>query len=131
MAMKSKSHSLPKNSIVVTFDDGHSSNYELLNIFKKYEIRPTIYLCTGVIKNNDRYWWSGIVKSIVESLTKIPNQDRLARLKETPRAEAILIREPLSKNQILEMKDVVEFGNHTRNHPIVTQLSEDLSAIKV
>ena len=79
-AVNDKSIKLPQNSVVVTFDDGHSSNYKLLDTFKQYNIRPTIYLCTALIRENRRYWWSGLDKESVEALKKIPNRERLRKL---------------------------------------------------
>src|SRR5258705_5223266 len=48
---------IPRRALVVTFDDGHRSNYELLPLFEKYRIRPTIYLCSRIIGTHRRYWF--------------------------------------------------------------------------
>lgn len=114
-----------QNTIVVTFDDGHKGNFELLPIIRKYNIKPTIYLCTSVVANQTKYWWSGIDKKIVESLKLVKNRHRLQSLSELDDYSNVLYNESLSKIEIQEMMSDVFFGNHTCNHPIVTNLDDN------
>ncbi|TCP95782.1 polysaccharide deacetylase [Cricetibacter osteomyelitidis] len=54
--LKSLNYQLPKNSILVTFDDGYKSNYILaFPILKKYGIKATIFLNTRYIGTNEEY----------------------------------------------------------------------------
>jgi len=121
---------IPDNSIVLTFDDGHADNFFLLPIFKKYNIQPTIFICTNVVGTNRKYWWMDKDVREVEKLKKIPNRTRLKTLKvahkysqdqEFPRRQ----RAALSFREIEEMLPYVHFGNHTQFHPIVTNLEEE------
>lgn len=124
LAVHTKNKKALRNSAVVTFDDGHANNFDLLNTFKKYSIKPTIYLCTAVVTNQSKYWWSGIKKPLVESLKLVSNKERIKTLNELEDYDINASSESLTKAQIMEMSDHVHFGNHTRNHPIVTNLDD-------
>lgn len=48
---------LPKNSIVVTFDDGFKDNYTIgLPILKKYNVPAIIFLTTSLVSSTVPYW---------------------------------------------------------------------------
>jgi len=124
---------LPDNSIVVAFDDGHKGNFELLNIFKKYNIRPTIYLCSQMVDTNRHFWWKQERinrKSLVKKLKKQSDNKRLDFLKgkagyEPDREYLDQERQALSKDEICGMKDFVDFGSHSRFHPVLTMCDRD------
>ncbi len=120
---------IPKNSMVITFDDGHADNFLLLSTFKKYKLIPTIYLCTNVVGTSRKYWWMATNKSESKRLKKTSNATRLAVLeeshdfyqeKEFPEEKRVA----LSLEEITEMLPYVHFGHHTQFHPIVTNLAE-------
>ncbi len=127
---------IPKNAMVITFDDGHRSNYDLLEAFKQYKLRPTIYLCTAIVATQRKYWWtvvSGIVEQ--EALKKIPNKNRLAHLKKEHghTNEKVYSDTPtaLTATELKEMMPYVDFEAHTRFHPIMTTLSKSELAEEV
>ncbi len=45
-------------SLIITIDDGHNENYHLLEVFRKYKVVPTIYLCTQFLNTHRKFWWS-------------------------------------------------------------------------
>ena len=47
---------LPPNALAFTFDDGHRGNHRLLPIFRRYEIRPLIYLCSRIVATHNGFW---------------------------------------------------------------------------
>jgi peptidoglycan/xylan/chitin deacetylase (PgdA/CDA1 family) len=56
---------LKKNYLVITFDDGYRDNYTLgKDIFKKFEISPTIFLTANHIEQR-RPFWTDVVESII------------------------------------------------------------------
>ena len=124
---------IPPKSLVITLDDGHLGNYELLPLFRVYNIVPTIYLCTQIINTNRHFWfradgiWGGHLKKYRESLKKLPNQQRLARLKkecdfepQKPFAE----RQTLNRDELVEMAPDVDFQVHSQFHPILTTCTD-------
>jgi glycosyltransferase involved in cell wall biosynthesis/peptidoglycan/xylan/chitin deacetylase (PgdA/CDA1 family) len=44
-----RTNELPAKSMILTIDDGHAGNYHLLQLFRQYQVRPTIYLCSHLI----------------------------------------------------------------------------------
>ena len=56
-----KKGSFPRNSLIITFDDGYKDNYEIAYpILKKYGIPATIFLVTDYIGDNKAFWWDKI-----------------------------------------------------------------------
>lgn len=54
--LKKLNYSVPPQTILVTFDDGYRSNYELaFPILKKLKIKATIFLNTKYIEHDDNY----------------------------------------------------------------------------
>ena len=118
---------LPKKSLVITLDDGHIRNCDLLPILKKHQIPVTIFLCAGLVNTRRHFWFleqfSGMDK---EQLKQMPNNQRLEILanagfqqdREYENAQA------LTKAQIMEMKDQVDFQSHTSFHPCLHTCSD-------
>ncbi|SCY94878.1 polysaccharide deacetylase family protein [Alkaliphilus peptidifermentans] len=76
---------LPKNSVVITFDDGYLSNYVYAYpIMKSYGLRGSIFLITGLIEEYDQGF----------------NPKTL---------------QYLSRDNLISMLDVFEYANHTHN----------------
>ncbi|MEL7587625.1 MAG: polysaccharide deacetylase family protein [Prolixibacteraceae bacterium] len=116
---------LPDHALVVTFDDGWKGNYNLLPLFIKYGIRPAIFLSTGLIDTERHFWWTACSPKEAGRLKKVPNSQRIRELRNNylhrPERNYRGMRQALSKQEILEMKEHVDFGLHTRFHPILTQ----------
>jgi len=52
---------LPKNSMVVTFDDGYKDMYlNAYPILRKYGVPATVFLTTGHIDSGELFWWDKI-----------------------------------------------------------------------
>lgn len=51
---------LPRNSLIITFDDGYKDN--VVNAFpliKRFDCPWVLFLVTGYVGSNDVYWWDG------------------------------------------------------------------------
>lgn len=123
-AVHNKKH-LPNKAVVITFDDGHVSNYALLPIIRRMQIPVTIFLCSSIVGTHRHFWFrhSTEIKPQVEALKKIPNEQRLERLRQYGFAQEQEYDEiqALSKEQIEEMTPWVNFQSHTCFHPILPQ----------
>lgn len=123
-AVRNKKH-LPNKAVVITFDDGHASNYALLQIIRRMQIPITIFLCSSIVGTHRHFWFrhSTEIKPQVEALKKIPNEQRLERLRQYGFAQEQEYDEiqALSKEQIEEMTPWVNFQSHTCFHPILPQ----------
>ena len=119
---------LPNKAIVIIFDDGHASNYNLLPVIKKLEIPITIFLCSSIVGTHRHFWFrhSAEIKPHVEALKKIPNEKRLEALRQYSfeQEQEYGDTQALSKEQIEEMKSWVNFQSHTCFHPILPQCDD-------
>jgi peptidoglycan/xylan/chitin deacetylase (PgdA/CDA1 family) len=121
-----------KKKLIITFDDGHKSNYDLLPIIKKYKLPLTIFLSAGIIGTNRHFWFNKkdqIEKSI--KLKRISNEERVQELAKTGFDQSREYKEPqaLSREQIIEMAPYVDFQSHTMFHPILP-MCDDTTARK-
>jgi peptidoglycan/xylan/chitin deacetylase (PgdA/CDA1 family) len=119
---------VPPKALVITFDDGWRENYALLGLFREFNIRPTIYLCSAVVGTHRHFWWTMGGRAL-RKLKGLPHDAFLERLREatgyTPDRE-YPERQTLSREEMHEMAPYVDFGAHTRTHPILTQCDDAL-----
>ena len=120
---------VPPKSVVITIDDGHIGNTALLPILKQYGVHPTLYVCTQIVDTYRHFWFkvAGQSKAEKERLKRLPNTERLARLKaatdfepEKPYPD----RQALNMAEMKEMAAHVDFQPHTRFHPILPRCTE-------
>lgn len=117
-----------KKRIILTLDDGHIGNYQLLPLIKKYKIPVTIFLTAGIINTNESFWFNEINdKKIKSNLKKIPNDLRFESIKKIKEQSKPIKKTPqsLNKNQIFEMKEYINFQSHTMSHPILPHCDDD------
>jgi peptidoglycan/xylan/chitin deacetylase (PgdA/CDA1 family) len=114
--------SIPSKALVVTLDDGHRGNIDLLEVFRRHGVVPTIFLVTQVMDTSRHYWWTECGDP--EPLKLVPNAERLKRLfhengflqtREYPSSE----RQGLNGDEIGFLSSYVDFGSHTQFHPIL------------
>lgn len=122
---------LPAKAVVITFDDGHAGNYDLLPLIKRMQIPITVFLCSGVVGTNRHYWFrhSEEVTPELPRLKRLPEKERLERLKTMgfDELQQYSDRQALSKDEIMEMAPWVDFQSHTCFHPILPSC-DDLTA---
>lgn len=124
LASKTK---LPDRSLVITFDDGHKNNYDLIDLFKEFNIRPTIYVCSGLVDTTRKFWFK--IVDNPQPFKKMKHIDRLQALKEQYSYDLLneygdQERDVLTKKELLELSEFADIGCHTRFHPILTTLNE-------
>jgi peptidoglycan/xylan/chitin deacetylase (PgdA/CDA1 family) len=52
---------LPDNAVVLTFDDGYASNYELAYpILQEYDLHATIFVTTGFLDGVEMFWFQRV-----------------------------------------------------------------------
>ena len=120
---------IPPKSVVITIDDGHAGNIGLLPIFKQYQIRPTLYVCTQIVNTHRHFWFKieGQSTTQKERLKRLPNTERLAHLKETTGFESEKVypyRQALNIAEMQEMIESTDFQPHTRFHPILPRCTQ-------
>ena len=120
---------IPAKSVVITIDDGHAGNIELLPLFKRYRVHPTLFVCTQIINTHRHFWFKieGQSKAERERLKRLPNAERLAHLKRTADFEPENVypdRQALNIAEMKEMVGSVDFQPHTQSHPILPPCTE-------
>lgn len=121
---------LPPKSLIITIDDGHKSNFDLMPIFIKCNIPVTIFLCSGLIGTNRHFWFLHPTNiQNYEYLKKISDKKRLEILNSFGFEEKKEFgdRQALSKNEIDEMKKIVDFQSHTIFHSCLPTCSKEKS----
>lgn len=125
---KNSAAMLPDYSLVITFDDGHMGNFKLLETLAGFNIKPTIYVCSGIVTTNRKFWFklNGIG---VGSMKKLDNTSRLEYLKQSvnfsPEQEfSVEEREALTEGEMKQLNPHIDFQSHTRLHPILTTCDE-------
>ena len=120
---------IPSKSVVITIDDGHAGNIELLPLFKQYRICPTLFVCTQIVDTHRHFWFKieGQSKAEREKLKRLPNGERLVSLKHTTDFEPEKTypdRQALNITEMEKMVADVDFQPHTQFHPILTHCTE-------
>lgn len=112
---------------VITLDDGHAGNAQLLPIFIKHKVRPTIFLCSRIVGRARSHWWlhSAAEQAGVERLKRQGNAQRLAELEAHGFGQDREDRATgLSIEQLEALQPFVDFQAHTRFHPILTRCGD-------
>lgn len=127
-----KSKSLPKKSLLITFDDGDYSVYTKgLPILKKYDIPSVLFIITSLINTNKPFWWKkarahyedrnfsrNVIAEKINNLKSLPNLKRKNILSEFKDLQS----RQLSNEELKQMElDGMKMGNHTHTHPILNK----------
>lgn len=130
LAIQNKDFSqIAPKSVVITIDDGHIGNIDLLPIIKQYQINPTVYVCTEIINTHRHFWFKTpkLSKKEKELMKRVPNTQRLEYLKDLadfdPKIE-YQDRQALNIDEMREMMEYVDFQPHTQFHPILTYCND-------
>lgn len=112
---------LPPRTVAITIDDGHRGNFALLDVFRAHQVVPTIYLCSQIVATDRHYWFLDTPDP--EPLKRVSNRRRLELLGHAGFDQAKAFpadqRQALSATEIHQMRDAIDFGGHTRFHPIL------------
>jgi peptidoglycan/xylan/chitin deacetylase (PgdA/CDA1 family) len=119
---------LPSRALVITLDDGHARNRELLPIVEKLDLPVTIFLCAGIAGTRRHFWFKYRHPDVrVEQMKTVPNAERLQTL---ARAGFDPLREweqpqALSRQDIEHMRSRVSFQSHTLLHPCLPHCTDE------
>ena len=120
-----------RKKLIITFDDGHYSNYKLHPILQELKIPISIFLCSSLIDTQRQYWFQfdGISEEDVQEMKRMNNTERLQHLRELGfiQTKEFPKRVALQADHIRAMSDYVDFQAHTRFHPILPACDDELA----
>jgi len=120
---------IPAKAVVVTIDDGHESVYQLKSVIAKHKLPVTVFLCSGFIGTNRRFWFSapGLDPIQRQHLKTMPDEVRIAALWAMgfDHSAECAERETLNAAEVRELQGFVDFQSHTVSHPILPACSEE------
>lgn len=124
---------LPKNPLLITFDDGDFSFYENgYPLLKKYDLPAIQFVITDLIDTDSPFWWKEIEHYLgkekgnekVWSLKNEPNTvrvDFLNQMRENITSEPLKQRQ-LNGEELLELHhNKIVISNHSHTHPMFNQ----------
>jgi len=119
-----------KPSLVITIDDGHAGNVNLLPVLSRHGVCATLYVCSAIVGTQRQYWWQAARENglDVESLKNLSTEGRLARLAHVgwQKDHNAGCRSALSADELKALKPFVSLQSHTRFHPTLTGCDDQL-----
>ncbi|MHB1340193.1 MAG: polysaccharide deacetylase family protein [Coriobacteriia bacterium] len=114
---------LPIRPLAITFDDGRASNAELIPVFARHGLQPTIFITTGVVGTRRHFWWTHLTPEQVSHLQSLSDPERIAALvalgldpdREFDQPQALTLE------QLKALAAVADIQPHTRTHPVLTR----------
>ena len=113
---------------MITLDNSDRRHAELADLCRRHRVVPTIYVCTGVVGTNRHFWFRDVPRSAVPR--ELPHAELTARVgalgfdreRVYPESERLA----LSRDELEQMRDAVDFQSHTRFHPMLTACTIDV-----
>ena len=109
-------------NILLTFDDGYKNNLKAINIFKKYKIKPLLFVTTGFVDTEDLLWpdwvrafvcFNKSKKIELEKLNNfrvnLANQARYGDIVTILLEKLKDVSDDVKKEVIIEMKQYIDF----------------------
>jgi peptidoglycan/xylan/chitin deacetylase (PgdA/CDA1 family) len=118
----------PPYAIILTMDDGHRGNTQLQPVLARTGVPATVFLCGAIADSRRHFWWTKVKDPVErEKLKRLPDRDRLARLARSGFRETQEFpeRQALSRDEIKQLQQVIDFQSHTRFHPVLPTCSDE------
>lgn len=116
---------LPPRAVWVTFDDGDPSVVEAgLPVLARHRIRPTMFVCPGVLDTDRPLWWQALDdEREIARLKRLPDAERRAAVAASGNAERP--RRQLTTDALRAFAEHGDVGNHTWDHPMLDACDEE------
>lgn len=121
-----KIDALPSKPLIVTIDDGHRNNHQLLDLINHYGVPVTIFLCSAIVGTNRHFWWKRTRWIETVRLKRVKDVERIAMLEGHGFNEQHEYdeRQALSTSEVHTLKGFIDLQSHTRFHPILPRCSD-------
>lgn len=128
--------SLPRNAVLITFDDGHRSVLEVaMPVLQRAGIQGVAFVTAGLLDSDRAPWWVEVEilatrlgrdgGSELRRLKRAPDAERLRTVKELRNAAGTRIRASnLMGDEVRELDAAgIRVENHTWSHPLLDRCS--------
>jgi peptidoglycan/xylan/chitin deacetylase (PgdA/CDA1 family) len=137
---------LPRRSVLLTFDDGHPSVLQdAAPILEEYGLPGVAFVVAGMLDTVQPFWWDEVESLIkaggtarrlrftraadwVQELKRMSNADRVSILSELRRSvpHVSATGHHLRAVDLIRLESLgIEVGNHTRTHPCLSRCDPD------
>jgi peptidoglycan/xylan/chitin deacetylase (PgdA/CDA1 family) len=139
-----------RKSVLITFDDGYYNNVRALPVLEDFGVPAVFFISSDYIKHEKAFWWDVAFREFRKRHRTDENiRDAIAAYKhfKTAAVEADLrlrFGEPALKPagdldrpfRLSELKDfarhpLVSLGNHTKDHAILTNYSDEEVSVQI
>ena len=120
---------IPRNALVVTFDDGHRGNRELLPAFERFGLHPTIYLCSGIVRGDGLFWFR--LPGVDPEPLKLMSPAERTTVLQNAGVSGDIDRHALTPAEVAELTPTVDFGSHTISHPVLPLCSDEVASYEI
>jgi peptidoglycan/xylan/chitin deacetylase (PgdA/CDA1 family) len=116
---------LPPRPLVLTFDDGHLGNVDLLPVFRSIRGMATLFVC-AVIASTRALWFEHV--AVPEAFRQLPDRERRQRLKQALHNDARSTPDTVSAEQLAMLAEVCDVQAHTVSHPYLPACDDATAA---
>jgi peptidoglycan/xylan/chitin deacetylase (PgdA/CDA1 family) len=114
---------LPDRPVLVTFDDGYRSVFELARpILRRYRIPAAVFVCSEPVRRQRLFWFDAVTRALgsdaFDALRAQPDEAwrRVAEAHDTPATDAPRLA-PMTEAQVRQLADEgFAIGVHTASH---------------
>jgi peptidoglycan/xylan/chitin deacetylase (PgdA/CDA1 family) len=137
---------LPPRAVLVTFDDGDRSIYDIaLPVMKAHAVPGVVFVVAGLLGTDEPFWWQevnqlvsrgghapGLVQgdpaASVSALKRVPDAERRATIEALRRSTpGPAYRQPqLQPSELTDLESAgIAIGNHTFSHPCLDRCTDE------
>lgn len=123
-------------NVIVTLDDGWNGNLKLIPIIEKYNVPITIFVSVEPLHSGN-FWWEYVLKDRgydkMFDFKTLQYKDFYSQLSQIKEKIGQIERSAMSVEEIkkLSKHPLISIQSHTINHPILTNVPDDILDIEL
>lgn len=125
----------PKNSLLITFDDGDYTMLSGGELLKKLDIPAVVFVITGIIDTQKPFWWRELRQYLGEEegkskrrqLKQVPNEERVRFLNDLRNQQSEQLKQAqLTTAELYQLEqNGVRVANHSHTHPMFNRVTNE------
>ncbi len=141
---------LGEKDVLVTFDDGYYNNIRALPVLKEFGVPATFFISTEHIKHEKAFWWDvvfrefrkrhrtdgeirGAIARYKRLKTDAVESDLRLQFGESALEPIVDLDRPFKSSELAQFArhPLVSLGNHTKDHAILTNYSDEEVSVQI